>query len=198
MNNYIKVLAISLLLLIISIINEKQVQNYLNSRPKIKNYIYIYLLRYIHINILVYVSLYLFIFNGIGTEFDIRIYLTFALVTTIAWYIFDSCWLSYFEMLFYNVNLKKVTTLFHSTVYPIANKYSSSIMMLVCVLTFLTNTILLYYSKKIKVIYKIIYYLLFLYLSIDSVLKSRVSTLCYDSTKNKSLAMLDKIYAILR
>ena len=198
MNNYNKVLAIALVLLIISIINEKQLQDYLNSKPAIKNYMYIYLLRYIHINIIVYLSLYLFIFNGIGTEFDIRIYLTFSLVTIIGWYIFDSCWLSYFEMLFYNVNLKNVTTLFHCTVYPITNKYSSSIMMLVSILTFFTTSILLYYSKKIKRIYKIIYYLLFSYLFMDAVLKSRVSTLYYDSTKNKPLAMLDKIYAILR
>jgi hypothetical protein len=195
MNNYIKVLVISLLLLIVSIINEKHVQIYLNSTPKIENYIYIYTLRYIHITILVYSSLYLFLFNGIGTEFDIRIYLILMLVITLAWYIFDACWISYFELLFYNVNLKNVVTTFHSTVYPLANKYSSSIMLLLCRCSFFTTTILLYYSKKIKRIYKIIYYVIFLYLSIDSFLKSRVNTLYYDSTKNKQLAIFDKIYS---
>ena len=198
MNNYIKVLAISLLLLIISIINEKQVQNYLNSRPPIKNYIYIYFLRYIHINVLVYSSLYLFLFNGIGKEFDIRIYLITMMTITIPWYIFNSCWLSYFEMLFYNVNLKNVNTTFHSSFYPLANKYSSSVMMLLCVCSFFTTTILLYCSKKIKRIYKIIYYAIFIYLSLNSLLKSRVGSVYYDSTKNQYLKIFDKIYAFLR
>jgi hypothetical protein len=195
MNNYVKVLVISLLLLIISINNEKQVQIYLNSTPKIENYIYIYTLRYIHISILVYSSLYLFLFNGIGTEFDIRIYLMMILATTIAWYIFDACWISYFELLFYNVDLKNVSTIFHSSFYPIANKYASSIVMLLTIIIFITIPIVLFYSKKIKKIYKIIYYVIFLYLSIDSFLKSRFDTLYYDSTKNKQLAIFDKIYS---
>lgn len=195
MNNYIKVLAISLLLLIISIINEKQVQKYLNSKPPIENYIYIYTFRYIHITVLVYSSLYLFLFNGIGTEFDIHIYLILMLIITIPWYVFNACWLSYFEMLFYNVNLKNVVTTFHSSFYPLANKYSSSIMMFLCACAFLTTTILLYCSKKIKRIYKIIYYTIYGYLSINSVLKSRVASAYYDSTKNKQLAIFDKIYA---
>jgi hypothetical protein len=195
MNNYIKVLSISLLLLIITIINEKQVQIYLNSTPKIENYIYIYTLRYIHISILVYSSLYLFLFNGIGTELDIHIYLIMILAITIPWYIFNACWLSYTEMLFYNVSLKNVDTTFHSSFYPLTNKYSSAVMMILNVLAFLTTTILLYSSKKIKRVYKIIYYTIFLYLSIDTVLKSRLNTVYYDSTKNKQLTIFDKIYA---
>jgi len=195
MNNYIKVFTISLVLLIISIINEKQVQKYLNSTPPIENYIYIYTLRYIHINFLVYSSLYLFLFNGIGTEFDIRIYLIVMLTITIPWYIFNACWLSYFEMLFYSVNLKNVDTTFHASFYPLANKYSSSVMMFLCVCAFLTTTILLYYSKKIKRVYKIIYYTIYTYLSINSVLNSRVASTYYDSTKNKQLKIFDKIYA---
>ena len=198
MNNYIKVLAISLLLLIISIINEKQVQQYLNSRPPIENYIYIYFFRYIHITILVYSSIYLYLFNGIGTEFDIRIYLITMMIITIPWYIFNACWLSYLEMLFYNVNLKNVDTTFHSSFYPLTNKYSPAVMLFLCACSFFTTTILLYCSKKIKRIYKIIYYAIFTYLSLTSVLKSRVGSVYYDSTKNQYLKIFDKIYAILR
>ena len=129
---------------------------------------------------------------GYGNNLDIYIYLIIALFSVIGWTIFDSCWLSYVELLFYNINLEKVKTTFHPTFYSVFNDYDRMVMTLSGILYFFTVTILLYHLKTIKVVYKVLYYVLFVLLFIYA-MRGRIGTIYY-SSKNKSLLFIKNLY----
>jgi hypothetical protein len=191
MNGYNKILLVAFILLIISYINETS-RPPINNNLNIKEYIYIYLLRYFHLVIYLLSTFYLFFFMGYGKNLDIYIYLIIALFSVIGWTIFDSCWLSYIELMFYNINLEKVKTTFHPTFYSVFNEYYRLIMNISGILYFFTVTILLYHLKPIKVVYKLLYYVLFVSLFVYSI-REKNRTIYY-SSKNKSLLFIKNLY----
>ena len=191
MNGYNKILFVAFILLIISYINEKS-RPPINNNLNIKEYIYIYLLRYFHLVIYLLSTFYLFFFMGYGRNLDIYIYLIIALFSVIGWTIFDSCWLSYIELMFYNINLEKVKTTFHPTFYSVFNEYYRLVMNISGILYFFTVTILLYHLKPIKVVYKLLYYVLFVSLFVYSI-REKNRTIYY-SSKNKSLLFIKNLY----
>jgi len=200
MNGYVKIAVVALCMIIISINNEVN-KPYISATPSVSEYIHIYIIRYIHYLVYLISSFYLLFFNGIGTTYDIYFYLIVVFSIVLGWYIFDSCWLSYSELLFYNINLEKVETTFHPTFRSIFKNYDDYLMVLSGILYVVNVSILLYYLKPAKIIYKIIYFALFLYLFIDGSIKGRLQTMHY-STKNKQLLFLknahdnyiDKLY----
>jgi hypothetical protein len=191
MNSYNKILLVAFILLIISYTNETS-RPPINNNLNIKEYIYIYLLRYFHLVIYLLLTFYLFFFIGYGKNLDIYIYLIIALFSVIGWTIFDCCWLSYIELMFYNINLEKVKTTFHPTFYSVFNEYYRLIMNISGILYFFTVTILLYHLKQIKVVYKLLYYVLFVGLFVYSI-REKNRTIYYSSA-NKSLLFIKNLY----
>jgi len=192
MNGYIKILIVSFVLLVISIIRET-VQPFMNSNPSILEYIHLYAVRYFHYIIYLISSFYLIFFNGVGTSFDIYVYLVVVLGIVVGWYVFDSCWLSYSELLFYNLNLEKVKTTVHPTFHSIFGNFDGYFMLLSGILYVVNVSVLLYYLKSVKFIYKAAYYIVFMFFFIDGIVKGRVRTMYY-STKNKQLLLLKNIH----
>lgn len=191
MNGYKKILITAFILLILSILNEKY-SNPINNNINFFQFIHIYLLRYFHLVIFLYSSFYLLFFMGYGKIMDRYIFLIFALFIVIGWNLFDSCWLSYLELLFYNINLEKVKTTFHPTFYSIFNNYDFIFITISGIFYFFTVTILLFHLKTIKFFYKLIYYALFLFLFIYAFKEIKGTN--YYSLNNKFLLIIRNFY----
>ena len=195
MNGFLKAFIFCIILLVISIINEKYNTDYLGSRPSFYEYLFIYTFRFFHFFVYLFSSFYLLFFWGIGKEFDRYVFLILALSIVIGWYIFQGCFLSFTELLFYNVNTDAIKTTFHPTMFSVFHKYSDVVSYIFGVLNLITVHIVLYFSKTISLNIKAIYYILFLALYIDAMLKGRMNTLYYDSNYNKPLAYLSQLYS---
>ena len=99
MNGFLKVFIFCIILLIISIINEKYNTDYLGTQPSFYEYILVYFIRIIHLYSLFFASFYLLFFRGLGNNREQSIYLGYMMFIVITWYYFDCCWLSYIELL---------------------------------------------------------------------------------------------------
>jgi len=191
MDGYSKVLLVGIIILIISMIYEMHYP-FMDESPSTAEYIHIHLLRYLHYLILLFSTFYLAFFNGVGKPFDRYFYLSLVLMICVGWYIFDCCWLSFFEILFYNTDLDKTETTFHPTFYSIFRKYDGYIVPLLAIIMVITTGIVLYSLKSINIIYRAGYAILFLGLFIDSIIKGRLNTKYY-SIKNSQLESLKAI-----
>jgi hypothetical protein len=191
MNGYTKILLTSIILIIISIIKETHSPFIKNNNLTIFEYVHIYLIRYIHYVIYLMSCFYLLFFNGIGKNFDAYIYLTLIFIIVLGWYLFESCCLSYFELLFYNINLEKTDIAYHPIFVSLFNNYDSLILDISSYLYIINVIIILYYLKSVKIIYKIIYFILLLFLFIESLFISKV---VFYSSNNKYLLFFKNIY----
>ena len=193
MNGYSKIILASVVLLIISIINENNTQMHyvIWSNPNFCQYFCIYFIRLVHYFCFLYASCYLFFFNGIGNPLDVYIYLFSIFIITFGWYAFESCWMSYIELLYYGIDAEKIETTFHPTFHSIFNKYTSNTFNISGFLYLFTVSLILYKTNAIPVIYKFLYYIIFLWLFLDG-------TLCtwkkYSAKKNKNLAAFKTTY----
>ena len=192
MNSYLKIFIAAIILLVISILNEKCNIEYLKKSPIYDHYIYIFLTRFIHYFAFIYMGLYVLFFNGLGNNFDVYLFLFFSLFVVAGWYITDSCWLSYSELLFYNVKLEEVETTFHPCFYCLFNEHCGLFMSLVGILFILNVIIVLFYSKNIQTKYRIAYLGLFLWLFIVSIIKGRINKKYYDASKSSVLSYIKK------
>ena len=195
MNGYLRVCIVAFILLILSYLMEKNNTDFLNKCPNGREYLFIYTFRYFHFLVYLFSSFYLLFFWGIGKEFDRYVFLILALGIVIGWYIFQGCFLSFTELLFYNVNTDAIKTTFHPTMFSVFHNYSDVVSYIFGVLNLITVHIVLYFSKTISLNIKAIYYILFLALYIDAMLKGRMNTLYYDSNYNKPLAYLSQLYS---
>jgi hypothetical protein len=191
MNGYSKILLVSIILIIISIIKETNYPFINNNNLTISEYLHIYLIRYIHYVIYIMSCFYLLFFNGIGTNVDAYFYLTLIFITVLGWYLFESCCLSYFELLFYNIDLEKTDISYHPIFISLFNNYDSLILEISSYLYVANVIIILYYLKSVKIIYKIIYFILFLFLFIESLF---ISNVIFYSPTNKYLLFFKNIY----
>ena len=124
--------------------------HYLNVNPPTTNqYIYIYAIRYYHYLIYLFSSFYLLFFQGIGSEFDRYIYLFVTLCIPIGLYIFDSCWISFLELLFYNTDLGHIKTKYHPTFHSTFYNFYDASWTISAIFSLITPPILLYFSKTI-------------------------------------------------
>jgi len=192
MNGYLKIIIVAIILLVISIFNENKYP-FVDSLPTERDYFFIYLIRFIHYIVYLMSSFYLFFFNGLGTRVDMFVYLTLIFAIVLGWFIFDSCWLSFFELLFYTIDLETTKTIFHPTFISIYANYTGLFMAISGILYLLTVSIVLYYLKNVPISLKIMYYIIFLFLFFKSSYESRIITKYY-SKKNNQLAILEDIY----
>jgi hypothetical protein len=191
MGPYSKIILVALILLILSFLTETNNTQELDSTPSFNKYLYIYSVRYYHYLIYLISSFYLIFFYGTGREFDRYLYLFVIFSIVIGLYIFDACWLSFSELLLYDIDTEHIKTTFHPTFNSIFHKYSDLVMIISGVLYLITVPIILYYSRTIPLIIKVIYYAVFMGLFIDSSVKGRVGTLYY---KNKQLVFWKNLY----
>jgi hypothetical protein len=191
MNGYEKILVAGVILLIISIIRESHTP-FIHTDITTVDYVHTLLARYFHYLIFLFTTFYLLFFNGIGTLFDRYVYLFIELGICTGWYIFDCCWLSFSELLFYNPDLNAYKTTFHPFVHSIFGTYDSHVMIFSGIVGIVTVGLILYSLKSVSILYRIAYLLPFLFFYIDATLKGRVKTLYY-SVKNKQLDMLKRI-----
>ena len=191
MNGYTKILLLSIILIIISIIKETHSPFIKNNNLTIFEYIHIYLIRYFHYAIYLMSCFYLLFFNGVGTKFDAYIYLTLIFIIVLGWYLFESCCLSYFELLFYNIDLEKTDISFHPIFVSIFGNYDLTVLTVSSYLYIINVIVILYYLKSVKIIYKIIYFILFLFLFIESLF---ISNVVFYSSTNKYLSFFKNIY----
>jgi hypothetical protein len=194
MNGYTKILLASVVLLIISIINENNIHmdRIIWSNPTLCEFFCIYFIRSFHYFIFLYSSFYLFFFHGIGQPLDVYIYLLAGLCILLGWYAFECCWASYIELLYYRVDVEKIDTKFHPTFYSVFEKYTSNIMKFAGILYLFTVSYVLYSTKSIHMIYKILYYIIFLWLFLNETIFCKVRT--YSAKKNKQLSAIKKTY----
>jgi hypothetical protein len=192
MNNYYKIFIYSFILLIVSIINEKLYPLTINSSYN-KKFIYILIIRLFHYFVYLYSTFYLFFFNGIGNQFDINLFLFIALIINSGWFFFSSCNMSYLELLFYNVSLENIPTTFHPTFNTLFYNFTPNIMFLSGLLYILNVNILLYFTKSMNLISKLIYYGIFVGLLFHVYYSSKLQIQHY-SSKNKLLLAIKNIY----
>ena len=195
MDGYTGVLLASLFLLVISIINEKiiNMSHLENSTPTNCDYIFILICRYFHYIIYTYTTFYLFFFWGIGKPFDIYLYLITVFVVIFGWYVFDSCWLSFYELLYYKVDLEKIDTRFHPTFHTIFVNNSYILLAISGILLIFTVSYVLYKTKAIPMMYKILYYILFWILFVDGTIIPNEKKKYY-SCENNQLALLKETF----
>jgi hypothetical protein len=194
MGPYTKILIVAFILLILSFFTESNNTYELDSYPKLNKYIYIYSLRYYHFLIYLFSSFYLIIFYGTGKEFDRYLYLFIMFSIVIGWYVFDSCCISFIELLFYDINTQDIKTTFNPTFNSLFCNYSDMLMIISGISFVITVPIVLYYSRTIPLIIKAIYYTVFMGLFIDSSVKGRLKTMYYDDSNNKQLAYCKSLY----
>ena len=194
MNGYTKVVLAGIVLLIISIINENNIHMHhvIRNKPNFCQYFCIYSIRLFHYFVFLYSSFYLFFFQGIGEPLDVYIYLFSIFIIIIGWYAFESCWVSYIELLHYRVDAEKIDTKFHPTFHSIFDKYTSNVFNISGFFYMATVSYILYSTKSIPVMYKILYYSIFWILFLHGTVFFTGKT--YSAKKNKNLAAIKTTY----
>ena len=192
MNNYFKIFTLSFILLVISIINEKIYPLSIKSINS-NNFIYIFSIRFFHYFIYLYSSFYLLFFNGVGSQFDINLFLIIALTINLGWFFFSACNISYLELLFYNVNLENIPTTFQPTFNTLFYNYNPLVMRFSGLFYIFNIIILLYFSKSLNLLSKIVYYLVFFSLLFYVYYTTKIQSQYY-SSKNKLLFSMKNIY----
>lgn len=193
MNSYSKIFIVACILLFFSMINENRNIEYLNASPSQYNYINIFIIRYLHYLIFLFITFYLFFFNGIGNNFDVYLFLSLILFIVIGWYVCDCCWFSYLELLFYNTEIiKNICTTFHACFHSI---FIGDMFITIFGLLMLFNvSYVLFYFNNLNIKYRILYYIVFLFLFIHSIIQGRLNKKFYNPEINNVLNRIKKLY----
>lgn len=142
--------------------------------------------RFLHFYLFIYNSFFIFLFqiNSIDSLF----YLFEILLMLFTWYILKLCPMTYYELKICNSNeeIKSVKTTFHPIIKILFNEWDETVMKIVGVLVFL-NIIYILYNEKTNIIYKIIYFFIFCYFFVDSIIKSRYNEQIYGENINEKI-----------
>jgi len=176
--------------LLISIINEK-CNPCIENCISINKYIYVYVNRYIHYVLIIFSCFYLLFFK-VGTNLD-YLYLLFMLLIVITWYLFDSCWLCYVELLYYDdLDLENTKITFQPIFYLLLYKYTKIILPFLGLIYILNVYYVLYYLNN-PIEYKAIFFIIYIFFFIYSNLPNEKGVKYY-STNNKCLAFIKSIF----
>jgi len=198
MNGYANIAITALILLVVSIANEYRTSPVSTGLPiTASDYICIFAMRFFHYLLFLMAVLYLLFFNGVGTQFDMRVYLLLILCVVIGWYVFECCIVSYCELLFYKVNTECIETTFQPTFFVLFGNATDTVIKISCILYLLTVIVLLYRLKSVNVIYKILYFVVFAGLFVDALVKSRISKQYYSATNNPALMNIQNTYKMM-
>jgi hypothetical protein len=135
---------------------------------------------------------YLFFFNDIGSTFDVYLYLITVFIIILGWYIFESCWVSYYELLAYKIDTEKIKTNFHPTFHTIFGEYVANVMYITGILYVFTVSYVLYKTNAIPLNYKIMYYIVFWTLFLRATIFFKGKT--YSAEKNNSLKVIKDFF----
>jgi hypothetical protein len=194
MNVYLKIIIVSFLLLMFSIFNEQiiDMHHIKNTNPSVCEYFCIYGYRLFHYFVYLYSAFYLFFFNDIGSTFDVYLYLITVFIIILGWYIFESCWVSYYELLAYKIDTEKIKTNFHPTFHTIFGEYVANVMYINGILYVFTVSYVLYKTNAIPLNYKIMYYIVFWTLFLRATIFFKGKT--YSAEKNNSLKVIKDFF----
>jgi hypothetical protein len=104
---------------------------------------------------------------------DVLIYLFSALGMFYSWHLLECCILTYYELRLYGMDHNHHYTTFHPTMYSVFNKYSNIVMTIIGILLLINVGFIMYKNNSFPFYAKAIYTIVFLFLFIESVLKSR-------------------------
>jgi len=179
MNGHLQIFIIAFILLLVSISNEPD-----------HHAIYVYIIRYVHYLVFLFSFLYLLFFQ-LGSELD-RFYLCLMLLIVYSWNICDCCYLSYMELLFYNMDLESTKVNIQPMFNLLFDRYTSFVLSLAGYMYIITVSVILYFLE-IHIFIKMLYYGLFLYFFFHAVIQAKMDPKCY-SVQNKYLAYIHSIY----
>ena len=192
-NAYVRILIISYFLLIFSVVKEQYYPYFDLTNIDIQNYMLNIVFRYIHYLSFLFSVFFIPIFGNKFVNFDTYFYLLFLLHIVIGWVIFDGCYLSFSELLCYQIDLENIETTFNPTFHNLFDNYSSPILVSCGVLCIINVCFLLFYNKTIPRFLKIIYLFITGSLFINAIMTSRLKTTYYSIEKNKYLKYLQVI-----
>jgi len=181
MNGYLFVTIVSFIVTIVSLMIE-HAHPIIDSEDcdGISNFVY----RFLHFLIFFYLPSFLLFFKY--NSFDAYIYLGLVLLLFTTWYLFECCILTYYEIKTYKIDHNKYDTTFHPTMKSIFRDYSDLVMTLFGILITFNVGYIIYNNKKIPIVGKILYSLIYVLLLGDSVLKSRGGEKQYYPKKGES------------
>lgn len=167
---YFKLLTITLIFTFFSYLCEFSNNTSINNLKNANN-AGLFAFRYLHYLYLFYFSIFLLLFSYKGI--DAVIFLIASILMMFSWVCLQCCIISYYELKFYKVNYRDYLTNFHPCLYAIFKDYQWLPLMLSGVLMFITFFYILIKNRIIPYIYKLIAGVVFLYLFIDNIIKTR-------------------------
>ena len=188
--SYLALFLIALILLSSSIMQEKEKPIFGLSNGTI----YMWIFRYIHFVIFLFTSFYLLFFMGTGTETDKYLLLITILGVVSCWYIFGCCWLSYVELLFYNIELDKVKTTVNTTFMFSFGSWDRIVLNLSGLLYLLNVCVVLYSSTSLSLLFKIAYFIVFIGFFLQEIYTTTYKECYYDKNHNKPMELLHNIH----
>lgn len=186
LNPYLKLLIITFIFTGISYIFELYYDTSLN-KLEYTNNIGLFAFRYIHYLFLFYFSCFLLLFSYKGI--DAMIFLISSIIMTASWVFLDCCIVSYYELKMYNENHADYLTSFHPCLFVVFNEYQGIPLMLTGLFMFITFYFILMKTRIIPLAYKVAAGVIFAYLFIDNIIKTRVydTKLRYPTDENHIL-----------
>jgi hypothetical protein len=123
---------------------------------------------------------------------DAFFYLFEIILMLITWYILELCPMTYYELkiFFDDEEIENKKTTFHPIIRIIFNEWEERIMQIVGILVCINVIYIIYKNKKIRNLYKIIYFIIFCFLFINSIIKSRYNQQKYGKKRNEIIIFL--------
>ena len=165
---YLYLIFISSILLVVSEIKEYSSCECKSIKYKSKLKANIY--KFSHLLVMLYLSTFIILFNYTNDKINVYIYLIFSMFIVFHWNFFGWCILTLLEMKHYDLNksIEKYKPGFHPTISTIFGKWDKIVLNSLGVLMLINVTFVLYRNINIYKSIKIIYYILFLYLFLNS------------------------------
>jgi hypothetical protein len=158
--------------------------------------LYMWIFRYIHFVVFLFTSFYLLFFMGTGTETDKYLLLITILGVVSCWYIFGCCWLSYMELLFYNIELEKVKTTVNTTFMFSFDSWDRIVLNISGILYLLNVCVVLYSSTSLSLLFKIAYFAVFIGFFLQEIYTSNNKICYYNKNDNAQMEWLHNMHRI--
>ena len=161
-----------------------------NTELNVSSILIVAFFRFLHFYMFIYNSFFIFLFNVISV--DAFFYLFEIILMLITWYILELCPMTYYELkiFFDDEEIENKKTTFHPIIRIIFNEWEERIMQIVGILVCINVIYIIYKNKKIRNLYKIIYFIIFCFLFINSIIKSRYNQQKYGKKRNEIIIFL--------
>jgi hypothetical protein len=190
--SYLAIFLIAFMLLCSSILQEKERPIFGNPNGMISMLI----IRYIHFVVFLFTSFYLLFFMGTGSETDKYILLITILGVVYCWYIFGCCWLSYMELLFYNIEIEKIETTMNTTFIFAFDSLDRVVLNTSGILYLINVCAVLYSSRSLSFPFKIAYFAAFIGFFLQEIYTSSYKTSYYNKEENRQMEWLHNMHRL--